>query len=55
MEAAITKRNEISKNIVDLNKNEENNKYNNQILFLERLLDHTGIDYKKRQNINETN
>ena len=56
MEAAVTKRNEISKNIVDLNKNEEiNNKYNNQILFLERLLDHTGIDYKKRQNINETN
>ncbi len=56
MEAATTKRNEISKNIVDLNKNEEiNNKYNNQILFLERLLDHAGIDYKKRQNINETN
>ena len=46
MEAAITKRNEISKNIVDLNKNEEiNNKYNNQILFLERSLDHAGIDY----------
>jgi len=56
MENAITKRNEISENIANLNKNEEiNNKYNNQILFLERLLDHAGIDYKKRQNINETN
>ena len=56
MENAITKRNEISENIANLNKNEEiNNKYNNQILFLERLLDHTGIDYKKRQNINEKN
>ena len=56
MENAITKRNEISENIANLNKNEEiNNKYNNQILFLERLLDHAGIDYKKRQDINETN
>ena len=56
MENAITKRNEISENIANLNKNEEiNNKYNNQILFLERLLDHAGIEYKKRQDINETN
>ena len=45
METAITKKNEISKNIVSLNKNEEiNNKYNNQILFLERLLDHADAD-----------
>ena len=56
IEATITKKNEISNNIISLSKNEEiNNKYNNQILFLERLLDHAGIDYKKRQNINEAN
>ena len=56
IEATITKKNEISNNILSLSKNEEiNNKYNNQILFLERLLDHAGIDYKKRQNINEAN
>ena len=56
MESAITKKNEISDSIVKLTKYEEtNNKYNNQLLFLERLLDHTGIDYKKRKSINEKN
>ncbi len=56
MEAAVTKKNEISNNIANINKNNEiNNKYNNQILFLERLLDHAQIDYKKRQDINEAN
>ena len=36
-------------------KNEtSNNKFNNQILFLERLLDHVGIDYTKK-NIDEKN
>ena len=54
MEAAVTKKNEISNNIANINKNNEiNNKYNNQILFLERLVDHAQIDYKKSQDINE--
>ena len=36
-------------------KNEtSNNKFNNQLLFLERLLDHVGIDYTKK-NIDEKN
>ena len=36
-------------------KNEtSNNKFNNQLLFLERLLDHVGIDYAKK-NIDEKN
>jgi hypothetical protein len=36
-------------------KNEtNNNKFNNQLLFLERLLDHVGIDYTKK-NIDEKN
>ena len=36
-------------------KNEtSNNQFNNQLLFLERLLDHVGIDYTKK-NIDEKN
>ena len=55
MEAADTKRIEISNNIPNISKNNEiDNKYNNQLIFLERLLDHAEIDYKKRQEINET-
>ncbi len=34
---------------------ESNNKFNNQLLFLERLLDHAGIKYNKIENINEEN
>ena len=38
-----------------IKKNEtSNNKFNNQLLFLERLLDHVGIDYTKK-NIDEKN
>ena len=36
-------------------KNEtSNNKFNTQLLFLERLLEHVGIDYAKK-NIDEKN
>tara|TARA_B100001079_G_C16401553_1_gene511606 strand:+ start:221 stop:2824 length:2604 start_codon:yes stop_codon:yes gene_type:complete len=34
--------------------NQFNNQFNNQLLFLERLLDHVGIDYAKK-NIDEKN
>ena len=50
------KKNETSYGKPRLTENEEsNNKFNNQLFFLERLLDHAGIKYNKIENFNEKN